>query len=105
MYPSIYIVIPLLFDPELRKSLFALASAYKDVLVYLIFFSFIICAWALIGSRALTFDPNYIDPNFPQRMDPYKNNYSNLGDMIFVVYVTATYDSYPDNQILAIQNY
>jgi hypothetical protein len=83
-----------------------LASAYKDVLVYLIFFSFIICAWALIGSRALTFDPNFVDANYPlSRMDPYKNNYSNLGDMIFVVYVTATYDSYPDNQLVAIQNY
>jgi len=37
-------------------------------------------------------------------MDPYKNNYSNLGSMIFVVYVNATYDSFPDNQVLAIQN-
>lgn len=25
--------------------------------------------------------------------------------MIFMSYVTATYDSYPDNQLLAIQNY
>lgn len=25
--------------------------------------------------------------------------------MIFMIYVTATYDSYPDNQILAVQNY
>lgn len=25
--------------------------------------------------------------------------------MIFIVYVTATYDSYPDNQTLAIQNF
>lgn len=75
------------------------------MLVYLIFFSFIICGWALIGSRALKFDPEYLDSDVPQRMDPYKTNYSDLGTMIFVVYVTATYDSYPDNEILAIQNY
>jgi len=59
----------------------------------------------LIGSRALSFDPNYHDTSFPQSMDPYKNQFSDLGKMIFVVYVTATYDSYPDNQILGIQNY
>lgn len=48
---------------------------------------------------------NYVDPNFPQNVDPYKNNYSNLSKMIFVVYVLATYDSYPDNDILAVQNF
>jgi hypothetical protein len=69
-----------------------------------VFYTFIICGWALIGCRTLTFDPTYVDPNYPQYMDPYKNNYSNLGSMIFVVYVTATYDSFPDNQVLAVQN-
>lgn len=85
--------------------MFALASAYKDIVVFFIFFAFIITSWALLGSRALTFDPDFKDPNFPLTMDPYKNNYSDLGYMIFIVYVTATYDSYPDNQNLAIQNY
>jgi hypothetical protein len=93
-----------LFDPELRKSLFSLASAYKDVLVYIVFYSFIIVGWALIGCKTLTFDPTYKNPDYIQYMDPYKNNYSNLGSMIFVVYVTATYDSFPDNQMLAMQN-
>ena len=37
-------------------------------------------------------------------MDPFKTNYSSLSTMIFIVYVTATYDSYPDNQVLVIQN-
>jgi len=105
LYFDDYIVIPMLYDPEKKKTFFSLISAYKDILVYFIFFAIVICGWALIGSRALTFDPNYVDPNYLQNVDPYKNNYSDLGKMIFVVYVLATYDSYPDNQILAIQNF
>jgi hypothetical protein len=95
-----------LFDPELRKCLFSLGSAYKDVLVYIVFYAFIIVGWALIGCQTLNFDPTYSNPNplYTQYMDPYKNNYSNLGSMIFVVYVASTYDSFPDNQILAMQN-
>lgn len=100
-----YLVVPLLFDPEMRKSLLSLASAYKDILVYFVFFSTIIVGYAVLGNRALTFDPSYKDPVFPQNVDPYKTNYLDLSRMIFMIYVTATYDSYPDNQILVIQNY
>lgn len=89
----------------MRKSLLALASSYKDVLVYFIFFATVIVGYALLGNRALTFDPNYRDESYPQYVDPYKTNYLDLSRMIFMVYVTATYDSYPDNQLLVIQNY
>jgi hypothetical protein len=89
----------------MRKCVYALVSAYKDILVYLIFFGVVIVTFALIGSNTLTIDPNYVDPNYPQPFDSYKTNYQNLGHMIFMVYVTATFDSYPDNQILAMQNY
>ena len=89
----------------MRKSLLSLASAYKDILVYFVFFSTIIVGYAVLGNRALTFDPSYKDPVFPQNVDPYKTNYLDLSRMIFMIYVTATYDSYPDNQILVIQNY
>lgn len=88
----------------MRKCLISLASAYKDILVYLIFYTTIIVAYAFIGSKTLTFDPSFVDPNFPQLVDPYRSNYTNLSSMIFIVYVTATYDAYPDNQTLAIQN-
>lgn len=96
----------MLHDPEMRKTFFSFISAYTDIIVYLIFFSIVICSWALIGSRALTFDPAFKDsnPKYTQDVDPYKNDYSDLSHMIFVIYVTATYDSYPDNQILAVQN-
>jgi hypothetical protein len=83
----------------------SLASTYKDVLVYFIFFAFIIVSYALIGSRSLTFDPNYQDPNYPIAFDSYKTDYTSLNHMIFIVYVTASYDSYPDNQLLSIQNH
>jgi hypothetical protein len=89
----------------MRKSLLSLASAYKNVLVYLIFYTFVIVGYAMIGNLTLTFNPSFKDPNFPQNVDPFKSNYGDLGKMIFIVYVTATYDSYPDNQTLSIQNY
>lgn len=89
----------------MRKSLISLASTYKDILIYFIFFGFIIVSYAIIGSRSLSFDPNFQDPNYPVAFDEYKTDYNHLGHMIFMVYVTATYDSYPDNQTLAIQNY
>jgi hypothetical protein len=97
LYQSLYLVVPVLFDPEMRKSLISLASTYKDILIYFIFFGFVIVSFALIGSKGLTFDPNYQDPKYPTAFDPYKTNYNDLGHMIFVIYVVATYDSYPDN--------
>lgn len=95
----------MLYDPEMRKTFFSLISTYSDIMVYLVFFVIIVCGWALIGSRSLTLDAEFRDPTFPQTIDPYKNDYANLPHMIFIVYVTATYDSYPDNQFLAVQNY
>jgi hypothetical protein len=97
----------MLYDPEMRKSFYSLISAYTDVIVYLIFFSVVVCGFALVGSRSLTFSSSFVDPDprYAQNVDPYKNDITNLAHMIFVVYVTATYDSYPDNQTLIIQNY
>lgn len=105
LYLLKYLVVPLLFDPEMRKSLFSLLSAYKDILVYFIFFASVIVGYSFIGNQALTFDPNFKDPKFPQNVDSYKTNYDDLGRMIFMLYVTATFDSYPDNQTLIIQNF
>lgn len=33
--------------------------------------------------------------------DSFTNNYTTLGNMVFVVYVTGSYDAFPDNQLLA----
>lgn len=88
----------------MRKTLKAFASSYKDSLVYIIFFSIVVIGYALIGSRSLTFDSSFKDPSVSQPFDVYKTNYNDLRYMIFTVYVTATYDSYPDNQLLVLQN-
>lgn len=100
-----YVGVPLLYDSEFRKSLLALASAYKDIITFLIYYSIITVGFAFIGSQTLTFDPNYQDPDFPTPFDPLKSNYNDLGKMIYQVYAVGTYDFYPDNQILAVQNY
>lgn len=34
-------------------------------------------------------------------MDSFTNNYSTLGNMVFVIYVTGSYDAFPDNQFLS----
>lgn len=61
--------------------------------------------FGLIGNKFLKIDPNFSDPDFPLRVDPYKSNYLELDRMIFIVYITASYDVFPDNQTLAMQNY
>lgn len=89
----------------MRKILYSFASAYIDIIVYFIFFAILIISFAIIGNQILVIDPNYVDPLYPTTIDPYKNNYLALDKMIFITYVTASYDSFPDNQILALQNY
>ena len=37
-------------------------------------------------------------------LDPYKNKFNDLDKMVFIMYVTGTYDAYPDNQVPAIQS-
>ena len=76
-----------------------------DVWVYLTFMVIVVFSFALIGSRALTFDPYYRDPLYPQTVDPYTSDYASLSKMIFITYVMSSYDNFPDNQWLAIQNY
>jgi len=57
LYKYIYLVIPLMYDAEMRKTIKAFASSYKDSLVYIVFFGLVIIGYALIGSRSLTFNP------------------------------------------------
>jgi len=52
--------LPVIYDQELRRSLIALFSAYKELLAFIVYYSIIIGSFALIGSRTLTFDPSYV---------------------------------------------
>lgn len=35
--------------------------------------------------------------------DRFRDDYTGLGKCIFIIYVMSSYDSYPDNQIVAIR--
>ena len=65
--------------------------------VYLIFYSVVIISFALIGSQMMQIQPGI-------QLDPYKNKFNDLDKMVFIMYVTGTYDAYPDNQVPAIQS-
>jgi len=54
-----YVVVPLLYHPEMRKTVIALAYAYVDILVYFIFFAFIIVGWAFVGVVVLRYEDNF----------------------------------------------
>jgi hypothetical protein len=47
----------------------ALGSAYKDLITFLIYYSIITVGFAFVGSLTLTFDPSYVDPNYPITFD------------------------------------
>ena len=94
-----------MFDPEVRKTMSSLSSIYKDIIVYIIYYSIIIGGFALIGTKTLRFDPNRNFPDSEFNFDFYMSNYNNLSMMIFQTYVLSTYDNYPDNQMLAFQNH
>ena len=103
-------MLPVIYSKEIFRSLVALFSAYKDIFAFILYYSIIIVIFAIIGSRTLTFDKNFVDPdpnfaNVPYGPDQYFNNYNDLSRMIYHVYGLATWDYYPDFQILAGQNF
>ena len=84
----------------------ALLGAYKDISVYLIFYTIIIISWAYLGSIVISYDSSFIDPNYPNQpvgYDLYASNFNSFTYMIMQQYALATYDNYPDVQIPAIQ--
>jgi hypothetical protein len=101
----IYAVVPLFYDAEYRKNMRGLASCYIDIISFMIFYWIIVVAFAVIGNKALLIDVNYKDPYQPMNVDPYKSDYLSLEKMIFITYIAGSYDVFPDNQMLAIQNY
>ena len=105
-----YTAFILIYDQETRRSFIALFSAYEEILAFIIYYSIIIVTFALIASQTITFNPNFIDPdphwqNVPEAPDMYYNNYNQLSRMIYHVYGLATWDFFPDFQLLAVQNY
>lgn len=81
----------------MRKSFQSFASAWKDILTFIFFYVVIILSFAIVGSKLL----NVV----PDGSDDYRMNYTSVDKNIFITYVLATYDSYPDNQMDAIQQF
>jgi hypothetical protein len=93
------------YHAESPKSLYAFATALKDVVVFFIVYAIFLVGWAVAGVKSLTYDPNFKDPVFPLPADPYRNGYDNLEYLTFILYVQGSDSSAPDSKFLALQNY
>jgi hypothetical protein len=81
-------------------------AAYKDIFVFVIYYTLIIVGFAFLGSIVINYDPSYVDPNYPNHpggYDTYQSNYNDFSKMIMQIYVLGTYDNYPDNQAPSFQ--
>jgi hypothetical protein len=87
---------PILYDSYTRKAFEALLSAYKDILVFLFFYTCIIVGFGVVCHQIVQL-PDDVE------VDEFTNNYRDLGKTIFIMYVMSTYDAYPDNQLVAIR--
>jgi hypothetical protein len=77
-----------------RRSFEALVSAYEQFLVFIVFECVVVFIFALVGNVLIEVPEG-------TATDSFTNNYSSLGHMIFIMYVTGSYDAFPDNQLLA----
>lgn len=50
----------MLYDSEIRRSMIALVSAYKELFAFMLYYSIIIVGFAFLGSQAITFNPFYV---------------------------------------------
>lgn len=69
-------------------------SAYEQFLVFILFECVVVLIFALVGNSIIQLPEG-------TATDAFTNNYGSLGNMIFIVYVTGSYDAFPDNQLLA----
>lgn len=62
--------------------------------MFILFECVVVLIFALVGNSIIQLPEGTIT-------DAFTNNYGSLGNMIFIVYVTGSYDSFPDNQFLS----
>lgn len=87
-------MLPIVYVGEVRRSFEALLSAYEQFLVFMLFECVVVVIFALVGNSIIQVPPD-------TEHDAFTNNYGSLGNMIFIVYVTGSYDAFPDNQLLS----
>lgn len=78
----------------MRRSFEALLSAYEQFLVFIAFECVVVLIFALVGNILIQVPEGTVT-------DSFTNNYSSLGNMVFIIYVTGSYDAFPDNQLLS----
>ena len=93
MYNS---VLPIIYVSEVRRSFEALFSAYAEILMFAVFYLLVVVAFGLVANVFIEVPPG-------MAVDRFQSNYNNLGHMIFIIYVTGSYDSYPDNQLKSFE--
>lgn len=89
-------MLPTFYDSNVRKAFEALLSAYKDVLVFLFFYTCVIVGFAIVANQIIQLPADAGE-------DPLSSNYRELDKTIFILYVMSSYDAYPDNQLVAIK--
>lgn len=87
-------LLPIVYVSEVRRSFEALISAYEQFLVFIVFECVVVFMFALVGNILIQVPEGTVT-------DTFTDNYSSLGHMIFIMYVTGSYDAFPDNQLLA----
>lgn len=82
------IVLPVSYDAQVRKLFYALLKTYQVIIVYIIFYFLVIIAFGIMANQFIY----YSDSKY------YYENYKDLGNSIFLMYVLTTFDNYPDSQ-------
>lgn len=87
----INIVIPVAIDAQVRKIFNALRKTYKVIIVYMIFYFLVIIVFGMAANQFIHIPPD-------KQSAYYYENYNDLGNSIFLMYVLTTFDEYPNNQ-------
>ena len=95
-YPIYYIALPIIYDLTTRKSFEALRNSYKDIIVYVAFYTIVILSFAIVANQIIEIPEG-------TEYDRFTENYTDLGKCFFIIYVLSSYESYPDNQLVAIR--
>lgn len=97
MYPIANLVLPYFYNLFARKAFQSFIGVYQDIIVYLVFYFSIIFAFGIVGSQIIELAPG-------TQFDWFKNNYNNVGQTSFLLYILASFDSWPDYWTIAVDS-
>ena len=82
---------------EIRIAFRCLWETKHDILSFLVIYWIILVLYSLIGTQTLRLDDSI-------QINEYTSDYSDLNRMIFIMYINASTDAYPDNNFRAIES-